>query len=95
MNDDPSAGTPTLESLIESDDIVPEMLVCPSGGILNYIAVPLTREQLERGGHNQVWMYEPLDNHREGGNILFSDGRVLFVRTEEYNRLIRGIGKED
>jgi prepilin-type processing-associated H-X9-DG protein len=93
--DDSKSGVPTIQSLLDSGAITAKMLECPSGGEANYIVVPYTAEQIDHSRPNQVWMYEPIDNHLDGGNILFADGTVRFVRGEEYERLIRSIGSND
>ena len=87
-NDHPGQGAPTLDDLVAQGDLVPDQLVCPSSGLntTNYVIVP---GAVGSGDRNAIMAYEPKSNHGdEGGNILFADGHVTFVRVPEYDELI-------
>jgi prepilin-type processing-associated H-X9-DG protein len=91
VNDDPGQGVPTLSLLVTRGEITPKQLICPSSEVdtTHYILVPGSVGTSDRGA---VMAYEPKSNHGdEGGNVLFADGHVTFVRVPEYDDLIRDL----
>jgi prepilin-type processing-associated H-X9-DG protein len=82
-----------IDDLVKQGVITPPMLICPSNesGTANYVLVAPT-DLPDPPPPRTVVMYEPKSNHAdEGGNILFADGHVEFVKAPEYDRLIAGI----
>lgn len=81
-----------LNILVNSGRLAPEQLVCPSGGRA-YIFSQYPRLALSEERDTRLPIaYEPLSNHGgEGGNILFGDGHVDFMRVAEYEEAIRGV----
>ena len=79
----------------------PCLLRCPSrperyGTLANvdtwsdYILVPnLTTNDPPK----TILAYEPLRNHKEGGNVLYLDGSVYWLSAEEYGKLKAKTGK--
>lgn len=86
----PGDGSPPITWLIEEGYIAKERTICPSSGLSesNYVFVPHRPE--DHIDEKTVIMYEPKSNHGgEGGNFLFGDGHVMFMRDEAYDELIR------
>ncbi len=83
----PGQGVAPLTLFVQSGDIAPQQLICPSSGLTtsNYVVLPLP----PNADGTVVWAYEPASNHGgEGGNVVFADGHASFFRNEEYDRLI-------
>lgn len=60
---------------------------CPNAKQFNYILVKRPVKMLLDPG--DVIAYEPLDNHSDGGNVLFADGHVDWLTLEEYEKIIK------
>jgi prepilin-type processing-associated H-X9-DG protein len=76
---------PIFESLVASGELFEKHFLCPSSDALIgdlhacYELIPDANRLA--GQMNAVWMYEKPDNHGgEGGNVLFTDGHVEFIR---------------
>lgn len=92
--DNPSAGRLTLQDLVDRGDIMSEQLICLSNefGNANYVLVSPVKDVPDALPPRTVMLYEPKSNHGdEGGNILFADGHVEFVKSPEYDSLIAAI----
>lgn len=91
--DHPGEGVPTLDWLVDRGSIAPDQIICPSSDLTesNYLIVRYGTSDVDRGMDDRtVVMYEPKSNHGgEGGNFLFADGHVSFVRVPEYDQLVR------
>jgi len=93
--DYPGEGVAPLEWLITTGRITPEQTICPSSGLTesNYILLPFEPRDLT--DNSTVIAYEPKSNHGgEGGNFLFADGHVSFVRVPEYDQLVRSAERD-
>ena len=79
------AGELTIDWLVNSGHLTPDRVVCPSSGLgrSSYvIRLP--------AADGEPFVYEPKSNHGgEGGNTVFGDGHVEFLRGEQYDRVIR------
>lgn len=66
---------------------------CPNAPNPNYVIVAAALERIGAvSDPRTVVAYEPRSNHGgEGGNILFADGHVSFVRAAAYDELIATI----
>lgn len=95
-NEEPSSfGPPSLNLLVNQGDITREQLICPANeaGTANYVYIPQTVKFDDPQADHTVLAYEPKSNHEdEGGNILFADGHVTFVKVPEYDHLVAGAG---
>ena len=76
---------PTFEALVASGELSEKYFLCPSSDALIgdlhacYELIPDANRLA--GQINAVWMYEKPENHGgEGGNVLFTDGHVEFIR---------------
>ena len=84
----------TLNDLVDRGDITRAQLLCPSNesGAANYVLVSPPDDPSDPPPPRTVMIYEPKSNHGdEGGNILYTDGFVEFVKAPEYDDLIAGI----
>jgi len=93
----PEAGANWTARLLNSGDISPKHLICPSStkveGECSYVYVP---GYGVNSNPRQVLIYEPLGNHNgEGGNILYVDGSVRFVKQPAYLQTINAIKPPD
>jgi prepilin-type processing-associated H-X9-DG protein len=84
---------PTFEELVDSGDVLAEQFLCPSSdavvGDLHACYELIPDARILPGRPDVVWMFERLDNHQEGSNILFTDGHVEFIDgPEEVEELI-------
>ncbi len=95
---EPGGQFPTPQDLVASGDVTPKQLVCPSSrdrvGDCSYRFVPIDpAKRSDRDPALTVWGYESKDNHKgAGGCVLFLDGSVRFVKSEEYDRLLGPLG---
>jgi prepilin-type processing-associated H-X9-DG protein len=81
-----------FETHIKENNAIPEMFVCPStdceAGNL-YCSYEYIAGQSLNSEPTNVLVYEKRDNHREGGNVLFVDGHVAFIKPyNEVERLV-------
>ncbi|MCP4245426.1 MAG: hypothetical protein GY778_00100 [bacterium] len=79
-----------MQALVRAGYLNRKQLTCPGGG--PFVFVPAAYEAPPDGQVNPrtVIAYEPLSNHGgEGGNILFADGHVEFVRAQACKALIQ------
>jgi len=89
----PEAGADWMGRLINAGNTTPKQFVCPSTadtlGDCSYIYVP---GYGVNGDPKQIIVYEPIENHGgEGGNILYLDGHVQFVKSPQYEQAIAAI----
>jgi len=80
---------PPIEWLMAKGYVSHQQCICPSStpSTSNYIVVPF--DPSHPGDERAVVLYEPKSNHGgEGGNVLFADGHVSFVRGRDYDDLI-------
>ncbi len=94
-NDFPGQGMPTFDMLIARGDVTPQQLVCPSsGGTQGYIfSTPADDAPID---NRTPIAWEPLSNHAgEGGNVLYADGHVEFLRTPEFEAAIAQAQQRD
>ncbi|HVP13553.1 MAG TPA: DUF4190 domain-containing protein [Phycisphaerae bacterium] len=88
----PEAGADWQKRLINSGGILPGQLRCPtdeSGAACSYIYVPASGVKADP---NQILVYESPGNHGGGGgNILYRDGSVRFVKSPQFEKLIQAI----
>ncbi len=76
-NANQNAFPPSLDVLAQAEGLSPQTLSCPSapsGESENYVLIAPGRLY-----GNPVMLYEPMSNHHEGINVLYSDGRVEFL----------------
>jgi prepilin-type processing-associated H-X9-DG protein len=83
-NDHDGAYPPDLQALLDSGDVTPKGLVCPSSGAAegditaSYIYIP---GQTGNDDPRNVLVYEKEENHAgEGANVLFLDGHTKFIK---------------
>ena len=76
---------PTFEALVASGELADKQFLCPSSSAVVgdvhacYEVIPDANFLADQW--DIVWMYEKPDNHGgEGGNVLFTDGHVEFIR---------------
>jgi prepilin-type processing-associated H-X9-DG protein len=85
-NENDGKYPPSLDVLLDEGAIAPQQLICPSGdGSPNYvyIAGQTTDDDLRA-----PLLYEPIENHEDGGNILFIDGHVEFIKEPGYSEIL-------
>lgn len=102
-NDHGENFPPDLEDLITAKIIVPKMLICPdspldeaqvtailAGESNQKLPYRYIDKQTTAGDVRNVLIYEDLDVHNgEGGNVLFVDAHVEFLKPPAYQRAIR------
>lgn len=76
-----------IASLVEQGQLPHEVMNCPSSGssTSNYVFIP--RSDMTTRDYRTVIAYEPKSNHGDGGNFLYADGHVAFVKGDAYDRL--------
>ncbi len=85
-------GVSWTEWLVENGHITRKQTIYPSSGLneSNYILVTYPPEHSV--DNTTVIAYEPKSNHGgEGGNFLFADGHVSFIRVPAYDELVRSL----
>jgi hypothetical protein len=90
-NDYPGQGTPSIQTLIDMDLVEPKQAICPSSSLnqANYVVVQGARPS---PSGNRPLVFEPISNHGdEGGNVVFEDGSVDFLRREKHDEMRRQI----
>lgn len=85
-----------VSPLIQAGYLTHQATVCPGSGLelSNYIIVhpPIGEPTGQELDNRAVLIYEPKSNHgEEGGNFLFADGHVEFVKDEEYDELVQAL----
>lgn len=93
----PEAGADWMGRLTGPGHVTPMHFVCPStadmSGDCSYIYVPGYGTSSNPA---QIILYEPPENHGgEGGNILYLDGHVSFVKSPQYEQAIAAITLPD
>jgi prepilin-type processing-associated H-X9-DG protein len=97
----PEAGADWQARLTSAGNATPMQFTCPSStglpGKSSYVYVPGYGTGSDP---SQIILYEPIENHNgEGGNILYVDGHVSFVKSPAYEKAIgavkpgSGVGK--
>lgn len=88
-NDNREQFPPNLDILVTKGTLTPKHLLCPSAPQANYVytVAGLTADAPPK----TVVLYEPITNHEEGGNVIFLDGHVKFLKQPEYDKAIAGI----
>ncbi len=79
------AEEPTIDWLVNAGHLTQDQVICPSSGLARSSYVL----QLP-AADGEPFVYEPKSSHGGvGGNVVFGDGHVAFLRGEEYDRVIR------
>jgi hypothetical protein len=80
-------GIPTLDDLVRTGALPVSRSVCPSAhlGIAHYVVKSLPDDEIVGA---RVIAYEPIENHSQGGHVLFGDSRLRFVSPTELPTLI-------
>jgi len=91
----PEAGADLPSRLSKSGDVTPGDFLCPSTngepGTCSYMWIP-GYDPGPRRDPNQIILYELIENHGgEGGNILYADGHVVFMKAPHYEREIAAV----
>ncbi len=83
-NDYDESFPPGIQTLLDTGDIIPRSLICPSSGdqvgtvLSSYIYIP---GQTTESDPRNVLLYEKESNHAgEGSNVLFVDGHATFIK---------------
>jgi prepilin-type processing-associated H-X9-DG protein len=86
-NDHEDQFPPDLQTLVRSGDLEPRILISPRDPSPDECSYEYIAGQTSGSAARNVLAYEP-DYDGEGGNILFADGRVEWVKPPEYQRVI-------
>ncbi len=79
LNATPGRSTEeVIPDLLLSGTLTPQDFTCPHADAPNYIFANSIASPPPPG--NVPLITEPLSNHRDGGNVLWSDGHVEFLR---------------
>ena len=95
MDEDHDAFPDELSKLIETSQITPRILRCPSATLFakSYYYVP---GYGVKSDPNQIIMYENPRNHGgKGGNVLYQDDHVMFIKSPQFEQLINAIKLPD
>ncbi len=93
-NDYPAQGPPHAARLAELGLISADSAKCPSAG-LGSESYSLVLDQESPDPGQRIVAYESRPFHgRYGGNVLFGDGRVEYLRDESYRRIVQRFGVE-
>lgn len=89
--------TPIIDWLVKTGDIDAKSTKCPGTDSPNYVVDIATLVSAKDGralDNRMVIAYEPKSNHGgEGGNVLYADGHVEFVRVPAYDELVSTVTK--
>lgn len=86
--------TNLIQCLIDKGHLTPKQTKCISTELTttNYVIVPGTFNPDVTPNPRDILLYEPLDNHgSEGGNVTFGDGHTEFIKSPNYEALIKSI----
>jgi len=77
-----------VEWLVAHGRLELRQTICPSTSLAttNYVMVPISKNSQIK--ESAIVAFEQKSNHRDGGNVVFSDGHVKFVRGVEYDNLV-------
>lgn len=87
--------TNLIQCLIDKGHLTPKQTICISTELTttNYVVVPGAFNTDVTLDPRAVILYEPLENHNgEGGNVTFADGHTEFIKSPNYEALIKSIG---
>ena len=86
---------PTLNALSNYVAGSTKMFFCPQTQDQKHYSYQLTgATNLWNSDPDVVVLYENLDNHRAGGNVLYNDGHVAWVNKEKLQQIQRAVEKK-